>query len=234
MNLLQPRTQKRQWGVRITNVISHSHLGCHTNLGLVAVALNGRTNPRVFPACMGHCRITRTTQSVFESGKMVVVGAKTEEGALLAAYYYARALCRELSLPVNIYNFEINNVVGDFRLGYELNLDLFLSDHDLTALWDPENFKGLSYKPMGSEKGVVSFVLFESGKGILTGGKSTQHLYSAFQKYAPGFERYKKGGEYRLLLESERRQRPWFNQKGKKRTHRSVTGEKSDTSKTKK
>jgi transcription initiation factor TFIID TATA-box-binding protein len=220
MNLLNPPSQKRQSGVRITNVISHSHLGCRTDLGLVAVALNGRANPRVFPACMGHCQTTRTTQSVFQSGKMVVVGAKSEEEALLAAYYYARALCKELKLPVNIYNFEINNVVGDFRLGYPLNLDLFFCDNDLTALWDPENFKGLSYKPLGSEKGVVSFVLFESGKGILTGGKSSQDLYEAYQKFAPGFARYKKGEEYRQLRDEEKRQRPWFatfNAKNRKR-----------------
>jgi transcription initiation factor TFIID TATA-box-binding protein len=199
-------------GVKITNVISHSSLACPVDIKLAAVALKGRFGS-AFPACVGHCRITNTTQSVFDSGKLVVVGAKDEQTALQAAYLYAFTLRRVLNLPVNIFNFVINNVVGYFQLGYDLNLDLFLDDHGLSAQWDPDNFKGLSFKPYGPAKGNISFVLFESGKIIETGGKSTAQLHEAYADQVTLFKKYEVGKEYRQVDDHARRSRPWFAKK---------------------
>ena len=105
-------------GVRINNVVSHSTLGCKLDPALLAVALCGRFNAKLFQANVGHCRRTRTTCSVFRSGELVVVGAKSDDTALLAAYIYADAVRRHTGLPVSVFNFEINNVAGDFSLGY--------------------------------------------------------------------------------------------------------------------
>jgi transcription initiation factor TFIID TATA-box-binding protein len=197
--------------VRINNVIAHSMLGCATDISLVAVALNGRTNPRVFPACVCHCYTTHTTLSLFDSGKLVVVGAKSEQIALEASHIFANSLSLHLELPVNVYNFEINNVVGHFVMPCKLNINLFLDDHDLEAQWDPDNFAGISYKPWGSEKGVVSFVLFDSGKGILTGGKARRDLYKAYELHVDDLFKYRLGQEYRTLQAENTRERPWIH-----------------------
>jgi TATA-box binding protein (TBP) (component of TFIID and TFIIIB) len=208
-----PKSNKRKSvssvasGVKVKNVVSHSKLGCKIDLTKAAIALHGRYDPDVFPACVCRCRQTNTTLSVFDSGKLVVVGALDEDTALIAAHMYALAVRRELNLHVSVFNFVINNVVGSFELGFGLNLDLFLDDHGLDAQWDPENFLGLSYKPYGTTKGVFCFVLFETGNGIITGGKSVSEMKRVYDAYVNDFHQYKRGCEYREQDESTKRSR---------------------------
>lgn len=196
-------------GVKIQNIIAHSKLGVTVDINEVATALHGRVNKELFPAAVGHCRETGTTPSIFESGKLVVVGAYTEDRALLGSYIFADTLRREMHIKVNIYNFDINNVVGCFSVGVPLNLDLFVEDHGLTAQWDPDNFKGLCYKP----KGCVSFVLFESGKVIVTGGKTTKDLHDAYATHIDDIKKYQKGAEYREQDVGISRSRAWIQPK---------------------
>lgn len=194
---------KRPEGVQITNVIAHCKLAHWADTKKIAIALHGRVSDDVFPACVGHCRITKTTQSVFRSGKLVVVGADSEGTALMSAHLFAFAARRELKTHFSVYNFVVDNAVGCFSLAYRLNVNLFHADHNLTSMWDPENFTGCSFKPGGN----VSFVLFESGEGILTGGKSTKDLFDAYEKQIHTFEKYKQGEEYREQAENTMRRR---------------------------
>jgi hypothetical protein len=138
----------------------------------------------------------------------VVVGAHSENTALLAAYATTEAIRRVLGIPVGVYNFVINNTVGAFWLDFRLNLDLFLEDHPTRAAWDPETFHGLNY--YCPDDG-VSFVLFEAGKNIVTGGKSEKALYDAYAKHLKDFEQYSLGAEYRNIDKGVKRKRPWFS-----------------------
>lgn len=217
---------------QVTNVVSHSNMGYPIDLNVCAIALKGRYNPSVFPAVVTRCKETQTTPSQFKSGKLVIAGAKSEEKSLYAAYNYAATVQRVMGLPVSVYNFEINNVVGQFNLGYSLNLNLLYLDQQLFTHWDPEVldyycyipayyltcmcvlcaqvFPGACYKPNGSAKGTFSFVLFNTGRGIITGGRSTQELSRVFHEQRPTLAKYRAGNEYRLENnESLFRQREW-------------------------
>lgn len=198
--------------VVITNVISHTQISNRADVTRIALALHGRVNLRLFPASVGHCRITNTTQSIFRSGKLVLVGADSEESALMAAYIFTEAIRRQLHIPVSVYNFVINNVVGHFRLPYRLNLNLMYADHPLASNWDPENFPGCHYRPVS---GAIAYVLFLSGEGIVTGGRSEKELHDSFQQHKHIFAKYKQGSEYRQQDEESKRMRPWFVKKSK-------------------
>lgn len=199
--------------VVITNVISHSKIASAADVERIAIALCGRVNLKLFPASVGHCRITKTTQSIFRSGKLVVVGADSEKTAHIAAVIYTAAIRRELGIPAAVYNFVINNVVGNFRLPYGLNLNLLAADHQMTSNWDPENFPGCHYRPIGSS---IAYVLFESGEGILTGGKSEKELHDSYTQHVTMFALYKSGAEYRDQDERSKRYREWFSNTAKK------------------
>lgn len=216
--------------IRINNVICHANLGCPINICQVAIALNGRANPKVFPACVSKCRETNTTLSVFQSGRLVIVGAKSIDIALYAAHNFARALRKVLLIPAQVHNFEVDNLVCDFKLGFQLNLDLFLNDHELTAQWEYEFFRGLSYKPYGSGKSVVSFVLFTSGCGIITGAKSEEMLLKAYTTHYPDFVAYTLGGEYRTQAPSTTRVREWSDKLTKLPSNRKRKREEGDDS----
>jgi len=191
----------------IRNVVSHSYLGHTFNLSLVAIAMNGRYNPRLFPACITHDKQTHTAISLFKSGKMVIVGARDETTAQYSSYRFAMTIRKRLNIPVGVYNFRVDNVVGSFNLRFCINLDLFLADHNLSAQWDPELFLGLSYKPFGTTKGAFSYVLFKTGKGIITGGRSVDVMNSVFPKHLADFRQYEIGVEYREQEESTKRLR---------------------------
>jgi transcription initiation factor TFIID TATA-box-binding protein len=217
--------------VQVNNIISHTSLGCAVDICQAAVGLAGRAGTAVFPASVSHCHTTKTTQSVFKSGELVIVGAKLEESALLSAYLYATALQRELRLRANVFNFETNNIVGHFELPYRLNVDLFLNDHELEARWEPETFKGLSYIPQGEQDGAVSFVLFETGKCIITGGKSVEDLQRAYDSHEAKFLKYKVGAEYRQQTESRKKLRPWFSSTTKDKSRDSPKAQQSNKKK---
>jgi TATA-box binding protein (TBP) (component of TFIID and TFIIIB) len=149
---------------------------------------------------------------VFASGEVVDVGAKDSETALLSLYYYTRAL-NKFGIPASVYNFEVNNVVGDFQIGRNINVDLWLEDHELSAQWDPERFKGLSYVLETQNDGPLSLVLFESGKCIITGGKSVEAVVHAYNAHVQEFGKYIVGEEYRIQNTKRARSRPWFEKK---------------------
>ena len=70
----------------LQNVVATVDLGC--KLDLVAIAQKARNaeyNPKRFAACIIRIREPKTTALLFNSGKMVIAGAKSEEQARLAA-----------------------------------------------------------------------------------------------------------------------------------------------------
>jgi TATA-box binding protein (TBP) (component of TFIID and TFIIIB) len=139
----------------------------------------------------------------------VIVGVGDESRVLLAVHALVWALRRWMKLDTGLYNFVVDNVVGDFKLPYELNIDLFLADHELEAQWSPDIFKGLSYKPY---KKPPVFVLFKSGKCIITGGKTALAIREAYEDKIELFNKYRLGHEYRQMSEEEKTEREWMTQ----------------------
>ena len=80
----------------------------------------------------------------------------------------------------------VQNIVGNVNLGLDQGLHV-----DLTAFHSAENiyctyqrnmFPGLIFRPPESP---VVFLVFNSGKIVLTGAKSTMDLYYGWQKFWP-------------------------------------------------
>ena len=99
-----------------------------------------------------------TTCTVFETGKLTVVGALSVEHALYAAQMYRRVLER---VPAVYYNpgriitdlygrarfdeFRIGNVVASCKLSYRVNLKRFRDRKQRDARWVPDAFPGCPY-----------------------------------------------------------------------------------------
>lgn len=109
--------------------------------------------------------------SVFANGKMISYGAKTflnAENQINQAKFLLvkNNLIRNCKLkPV------IQNVVARFELGRKLSLK-DLARTMPKAMYEPEQFPGLIFRIKGS----LVALIFASGKGILTGGKSINEL----------------------------------------------------------
>ena len=70
---------------QLQNVVSTVNLGCQLDLASIAQrARNAEYNPKRFAACIVRIRDPKTTALMFNSGKMVIAGAKSEEQSRLA------------------------------------------------------------------------------------------------------------------------------------------------------
>jgi len=77
----------------LQNIVSTVNLNCTLDLKkIVLSARNAEYNPKRFAAVIIRLRDPKTTALVFQSGKMVCTGAKSENDSLIAARKYARMI----------------------------------------------------------------------------------------------------------------------------------------------
>lgn len=58
--------------VRIVNIVCTAWAGCKVNTFRTSLTIHGRLGQNVFPACVSRARETRTNNSQFETGQIVV------------------------------------------------------------------------------------------------------------------------------------------------------------------
>eukprot|EP01084_Bolivina_argentea_P269783 458589_1 len=82
--LEQPQTQ---------NVVATMNVACRLDLKeIVTRSRNSEYNPKRFAAVVMRIREPKSTALIFQTGKIVVTGARSEDKAWIAARKYARIL----------------------------------------------------------------------------------------------------------------------------------------------
>ena len=173
----------------LQNIVSTTNLGLALDLKKIALtARNAEYNPKRFSAVIVRIRDPKTTALIFQSGKMVVTGAKTEHDSKLAAKKYAR-IVKKIGFGVRFLNFKIQNMVSTVDLQFPIRLEGLVCEHAKFCSYEPELFPGLIYR-MVSPK--IVFLVFVSGKCVLTGAKTRQQLQDAFENMYHVLLRFKK------------------------------------------
>ena len=160
-------------------------------LDLKTIALHARNaeyNPKRFAAVIMRIREPKTTALIFRSGKMVVTGAKSEEGARNAARKYARII-QKLDFPVHFTDFRIQNIVGSSDVRFPIRLEGLAYKHAHYSSYEPELFPGLIYRMVQPK---IVLLIFVSGKVVLTGGKVRNEIYAAFEQIYPVLQEFRK------------------------------------------
>jgi TATA-box binding protein (TBP) (component of TFIID and TFIIIB) len=137
-----------------------------------------------------------TTNSCFDTGRILITGASSIDASLMAAHQFVDKINTELGSSLMLYNFKVQNLVSSFSLGYPINIDLFATLEKIgidlsTAKFAPSNFLGLCWRPV---TGCV-FVIFDSGRGVLTGAVTLHEAHTAYQAALPVFKKYHLGHE---------------------------------------
>ena len=84
--------------------------------------------------------------------------------------------------------FDVQNIVAHVEIqGKRLDLDSFYKDHEEETTYQRSMFPGLIYRPINSP---VVLLCFTSGRIVITGGKSTDHIFDGWQRLAPIITRY--------------------------------------------
>ncbi|CAB9498849.1 box-binding protein-like protein 2 [Seminavis robusta] len=176
--------------IRIQNIASTANLGVPLDLKKIALKCrNTEFNPRRFGAVIMRLREPRATALIFASGKMVVTGVKSTHNATLASKKFAYVVERVGFKPHDIIDFKVQNIVGTADCGFPIRLEGLVYAHSAFASYEPELFPGLIYRLVRPR---VVFLIFVSGKVVITGAKKESDLSDALTKLYPVLVEFKK------------------------------------------
>ena len=134
--------------------------------------------PEQFPGLVFRLKRPKTATLIFNSGKMVCTGAKSEKEARRAVMKIIKELKKGGIIIISKPELKIQNIVASASLGGTIDLEKAAFELGKT-MYEPEQFPGLIYR-MGEPKVVI--LLFASGKLVCTGAKREQDVYEAVNK----------------------------------------------------
>jgi transcription initiation factor TFIID TATA-box-binding protein len=134
--------------------------------------------PEQFPGLVFRLKRPKTATLIFNSGKMVCTGAKSEKESRRAVMKVIRELKKSGIIIIGKPELKIQNIVASANLSGLIDLER--SAYSLgRTMYEPEQFPGLIYR-MDEPKVVI--LLFASGKLVCTGAKKEEDVYEAVTK----------------------------------------------------
>ncbi|KYH39793.1 MAG: TATA-box binding protein [Candidatus Bathyarchaeota archaeon B26-2] len=165
--------------IKIENVVASATLNQRVDLNAVVKGYPGvEYRPEQFPGLVFRLKKPKTATLIFNSGKMVCTGAKSEKEARRAVLKVVRELKKSGIVIIGKPELKIQNIVASANLGGLIDLEK--SAYVLgKTMYEPEQFPGLIYR-MDEPKVVI--LLFASGKLVCTGAKRESEVYEAVKK----------------------------------------------------
>ena len=165
--------------INIQNVVASATLNQKIDLNSVVKSYPGvEYRPEQFPGLVFRLKKPKTATLIFNSGKMVCTGAKSEILARRAVMTVVKELKKSGIIIIGKPELKIQNIVSSASLGGKIDLELAVSKL-VKTMYEPEQFPGLIYR-MDVPKVVI--LIFASGNLVCTGAKKEQDVYDAVQK----------------------------------------------------
>ena len=182
---------------QIVNIVSMVNLRVPLNLKLIALKCrNSEYNPSRINAVIMRIKEPKAAALIFNSGIIIVLGARDKEKSKQAAKIFAKQI-KNLGYEVKFSDFKIVNIVATCDLGFPIKLtqlnikiNYMLSKNKSTndedekspCHYEPEVFPGLIYHMIKPE---LTLLIFQSGKMNFVGAKNKDDIYEALQKIYP-------------------------------------------------
>ncbi len=165
--------------INIENVVASATLNQRVDLNAVVKGYPSvEYRPEQFPGLVFRLKRPKTATLIFNSGKMVCTGAKSEKEARRAVMKVIKELKKSGIIIIGKPQLKIQNIVASAGLGGMIDLEK--SAYSLgRTMYEPEQFPGLIYR-MDEPKVVI--LLFASGKLVCTGAKREEDVYEAVNK----------------------------------------------------
>jgi len=165
--------------IKIENVVASATLNQKVDLNAVVKGYPGvEYRPEQFPGLVFRLKRPKTATLIFNSGKMVCTGAKSEKESRRAVMKVVKELKNGGIIIISKPELKIQNIVASASLGGMIDLEKAAFTLSKT-MYEPEQFPGLIYR-MAEPKVVI--LLFASGKLVCTGAKQEQDVYTAVQQ----------------------------------------------------
>jgi transcription initiation factor TFIID TATA-box-binding protein len=180
----EPR-RKTEFEVKIQNIVAFTDLGAKISLEQVLQKLeNTEYQPEQFPGLIYRMQSPRASALVFSQGKIVCTGTKSMP-ALKEAMENIVANLRSVGfrLPKK-YKTTVENIVASSAIDADLDLDDIAFKLE-NSEYEPEQFPGLVYRISQPR---VAFLLFKSGRIIITGGRTVDEIHEALGIFKKNLE----------------------------------------------
>ena len=162
--------------ISIENVVASASVNQRIDLNeITRLFPDVEYHPEQFPGLVFRIKAPKTATLIFNSGKMVCTGAKSEEQSRKAVAMVVQKLRKSGIKVENEAEVEVQNIVASASLGGRVKLE----EAALTlprSMYEPEQFPGLIHR-MSEPKTVI--LLFASGKLVCTGAKKEEDVYKA-------------------------------------------------------
>ena len=186
---------------RIVNIVSMVNLCKRLNLKEIALqCTNSEYNPSRINAVIMRIKEPKTAALIFNSGVIIVLGARDKENSKKAAKIFAKNI-KQLGYDVKFKNFKIVNIVATCDLKFpikltklSLELNAKLSNNPINnsdkkqCFYEPDTFPGLIYHMRNPQ---LTVLVFKSGKINFVGAKNENDIFDALGKVYPLFRKYK-------------------------------------------
>jgi len=160
--------------ISIENVVASATLNQKVDLNAVVKGYPGvEYRPEQFPGLVFRLKRPKTATLIFNSGKMVCTGAKSEKEARRAVMKVVKELKKGGIIIISKPELKIQNIVASASLGGMIDLEK--AAYTLgRSMYEPEQFPGLIYR---MEDPKVVILLFASGKLVCTGAKKEEDVF---------------------------------------------------------
>jgi transcription initiation factor TFIID TATA-box-binding protein len=185
---------KRKPNIHLQNIVASAALNQRISLTKIVEKFPfAEYSPRVFPGLVFRLKKPKTATLIFETGKMVCTGAKSEKEAIQAVNKVTSEL-RKHGIPLaNKPVVTIQNIVASAELNGEIDLENVVYKLK-RVMYEPEQFPGAVFR-MDVPK--VVFLIFSAGKLVCVGAKKEGDVYEAVDKLQKTLE------EQELIFYSE-------------------------------
>jgi transcription initiation factor TFIID TATA-box-binding protein len=164
--------------IKIQNVVASATLNQKIDLNAVVKSYPGvEYRPEQFPGLVFRLKKPKTATLIFNSGKMVCTGAKSEQESRRAVMTVVKELKKGGIIIISKPELKIQNIVASASLGGRIELEEASTLGK--TMYEPEQFPGLIYR-MDEPKVVI--LIFASGNLVCTGAKKEQDVYDAVHK----------------------------------------------------
>ena len=170
---------KNKFSIRVENIVASASLGVDVALDKIVSKMEGMEyEPEQFPGLVYRMKNPKAAALIFGSGKIVCTGARSLDD-VKEVFRKVTLIVRKSGTKVpRDYKFQVENIVSSAKLEKNLNLDTIAFNLE-NSEYEPEQFPGLVYR-MKDPK--VAFLLFGSGKIVITGARSIKDVNTAVEK----------------------------------------------------
>ena len=186
MGSLSAKVEEKE--IRIQNVVASASFNQVLDIRAIVRAFpHVEYRPEVFPGLAFRLKRPKTCTLIFNSGRMVCTGAKSEREARRAILKVARELRSAGIILVRKPEIRIQNIVASGSLGGDVDLSTLCEQARLggSLMYEPEQFPGAMYR-MDNPK--VVFLIFSNGKIVCVGAKREEEVYKAVENLRRGLE----------------------------------------------